>query len=458
MFLVEITAPEDSGSATTDRITRQVEELLGSQSEVKGFFTTLGEGNPRVYYNVFPADRSANVAAILVMLRTYDNEATPALIEKLRQKSEGIGNAHIEFHEFQNGPPLAAPIEVRVIGDNLVQSTRATAAIETALRATPGVRNINNPAGQHRMDVKATLDEGKLAALGLGRTESQQLVRLVFSGLEACKIHDENGVERTVRVCLPSAERNDLGDWGKPLVPAGRTGLVPLKEVARFEPLRSPTLLERRNGERVLTVSAQVEKGFNIAQVTDDLRRRVSDLSLPSSCRWELGGEWESRKESFGGLGDAVLIAVFGILAVLVLEFRTFRGTLIVASVIPLGIVGGLLGLWLAGYSLSFMAAIGFIALIGIEIKNSILLVDLTNQMRLKGVGLDEAIARAGEIRFLPVALTTLTALGALLPLALQRSALFSPLATVIIGGSLSSLLLSRLVTPVLYRILPPRI
>jgi multidrug efflux pump subunit AcrB len=195
-----------------------------------------------------------------------------------------------------------------------------------------------------------------------------------------------------------------------------------------------------------------------VEQVTDEVRRHVSDLPLPPSCRWELGGEWESRKESFGGLGNAVLIAVFGILAVLVLEFRTFRGTLIVASVIPLGIVGGLLGLWLAGYSLSFMAAIGFIALIGIEIKNSILLVDLTNQMRLKGVGLDEAIARAGEIRFLPVALTTLTALGALLPLALQRSALFSPLATVIIGGSLSSLLLSRLMTPVLYRILPPRI
>ena len=120
--------------------------------------------------------------------------------------------------------------------------------------------------------------------------------------------------------------------------------------------------------------------------------------------------------------------------------------------------MGGLAGLWITGGSLSFTAMIGFIALIGIEIKNSILLVDFTNQLRHKGLPLDEAIAQAGEIRFLPVVLTTLTALGALLPLALQHSALYSPLAVVIIGGSLSSLLLSRLVTPVLYRLMPPRL
>ena len=138
------------------------------------------------------------------------------------------------------------------------------------------------------------------------------------------------------------------------------------------------------------------------------------------------------------------------------LEFKSFRGTLIVASVIPLGLIGGFVGLWITGYTLSFMSMIGFIALIGIEIKNSILLVDFTNQLRGEGVPLDDAIERAGETRFLPVVLTTLTALGALLPLALQGSAFYSPLAIVIMGGSLSSLLFSRLVTPVIYRILPP--
>ncbi|OFY60352.1 MAG: hypothetical protein A2V50_04900 [Bacteroidetes bacterium RBG_19FT_COMBO_42_10] len=114
--------------------------------------------------------------------------------------------------------------------------------------------------------------------------------------------------------------------------------------------------------------------------------------------------------------------------------------------------------LWITDYTLSFAAAIGFVALLGIEIKNSILLVDFTNQLRKQGTPLDEAIEKAGEIRFLPVLLTTLTAIGGLLPIALSRSALYSPLAFVIIGGLITSTLLARLVTPVMYKIIPPKI
>jgi multidrug efflux pump subunit AcrB len=154
----------------------------------------------------------------------------------------------------------------------------------------------------------------------------------------------------------------------------------------------------------------------------------------------------------------ALLLGAFGIFAILVLEFGSFRGTLIVASVVPLGLIGGVTALWITGYSLSFTGAIGFIALIGMEIKNSILLVDFTNQLRAQGVPLKEAIERAGETRFLPIVLTTATALGALLPLAMQGSGLYSPLAIVIIGGLISSLLLSRVVTPVVYSLLPPAI
>jgi multidrug efflux pump subunit AcrB len=149
---------------------------------------------------------------------------------------------------------------------------------------------------------------------------------------------------------------------------------------------------------------------------------------------------------------------MFGILAVLVLEFGSFRSTLIVFGVVPLGMVGATVGLFLTGYTLSFTALIGMIALVGIEIKNSILLVDFTNQLRENGAGLDEAIEKAGEIRFFPILLTSLTAIGGLMPLAIQGSGLYSPLAIVIIGGLISSTLLARLVTPVMYKLLPPAI
>jgi len=179
---------------------------------------------------------------------------------------------------------------------------------------------------------------------------------------------------------------------------------------------------------------------------------------LPSGYRIVPAGEIESRQDSFGDMGGAIIVAIFAILAILVLEFRTFRSTLIVASVIPLGIAGGILALWIAGQTLSFGASIGFVALIGIEIKTSILLVDLTNRLRADGMGLEEAIRKAGEVRFLPIVLTSLTAIGGLLPIALQGTGLYAPLAWVIIGGLVSSTLLARIVTPVMYKLLQPAI
>jgi multidrug efflux pump subunit AcrB len=152
------------------------------------------------------------------------------------------------------------------------------------------------------------------------------------------------------------------------------------------------------------------------------------------------------------------VITIFAFLGILLLEFKTFKSTLIVLSVIPLGIVGTVSILLITGNTLSFVSVIGIIALAGIEVKNSILLVDYTNQLRAGGMGLDEAIQEAGETRFLPIILTTLTAIGGLIPLVLERSPLYSPLAWVLVGGLISSTLLTRLVTPVMYKLLKPTV
>ena len=181
-------------------------------------------------------------------------------------------------------------------------------------------------------------------------------------------------------------------------------------------------------------------------------------MKLPSGYSYVMGGELESRNESFAGFGKIIIVTIFFFIAVLVLEFGTFKSTLIVLSVIPLGIVGALLALLVTGNSLSFVATIGIIALAGIEVKNTILLVDFTNQLRKEGMELNEAIKEAGEVRFLPIILTTLTAIGGLLPIALSTNPLISPLAIVMIGGLISSTLLSRVVTPVVYKMIPPRV
>jgi multidrug efflux pump subunit AcrB len=231
---------------------------------------------------------------------------------------------------------------------------------------------------------------------------------------------------------------------------------VPLSQVASLQFALSPTRLSHYNKERSVTVTGFTRRGFNTDRVTQAVLTGLEAVKLPPGYRIVPAGEIESRQESFGGMGVAIIVALFGVLAILVLEFRTFRSTLIVASVIPLGVVGGIAALWLTGNTLSFTATIGFIALIGIEVKNSILLVDFTNQLREEGMGLDAAIEQAGQTRFLPILLTTATALGGLLPLALEDSPLYSPLAWVIIGGLLTSTVLTRVVTPVMYKLFAP--
>jgi multidrug efflux pump subunit AcrB len=456
-FLVQIEAEEGASVAATDVIAQRVEALLAKNEAVSHYFTTVGNQNPQVYYNEVPQAAKANVAEVFATLKQYDPKRSPAVLEALRGEVTAIPGARIVVKEFENGPPIEAPIAVRVFSDDLDTLAAMSAQVEAVLRGIEGTQSVNNPVRVQRTDLRVAVNHPVAAMLGVSEAEIDRAVRLAFAGIEASRFREANGDERAIQVALPRGERATLENWSKIQVQSTATGAyVPIAQVAELKLESAPRVIQRYNRQRSSTVAAFVRDGFNVNRLTQATGEALKKLEWPAGTRWQFGGEVESRQESFGDLTGAVLVAAFGILAILVLEFGNLRGTLVVASVIPLGFVGGILGLWLTGYSLSFMAAIGFIALIGIEIKNSILLVDFTNQLREQGVGLAEAIERAGEIRFLPVVLTTLTALGALAPLALQGSGLYSPLAIVIIGGLISSLLLSRLVTPVLYSLIPP--
>ena len=456
-FLVQIEAEDGASLTATDAIARRVEALLAKTSEVGNVFTTVGNNNPQIYYNEVPAAAKANVAEIFAALKTYDPKRSPAVLAALQREVAEIPDARIVVKEFENGPPIEAPIAVRLMADDLDVLARYSAEVERILSGIEGTRSINNKLRVKRTDLRVVIDKPKAALLGVAEAEIDRAVRLAFAGIDVGRFRERDGDQYAIQVALPRGERATLENWPKIQVQSATTGAyLPIAQVAELAFESAPPVIQRYNRERSATVTAFVEAGFNVDRLTRATETELKKIEWPPGVRWSFGGEVESRKESFGGLGGAILIAAFGILAILVLEFGSFRGTLIVASVIPLGFIGGILGLWLTGYSLSFMAAIGFVALIGIEIKNSILLVEFTDQLRAEGVELRTAIERAGEVRFLPVVLTTMTALGALLPLALQGSGLYSPLAVVIIGGLISSLLLSRLVTPVLYSLLPP--
>lgn len=456
-FLVQITTPDGAAMSATEKALEFTDKTLRALPEVKWVMSNLGRGNPKIYYNLNPDNARANVAEAFVELHEYDPRTTPALLDNIRARLKAYPGAEILVRSFVNGTLIEAPIVLRVSGPDLSVLKHIAARVTSVMENIKGVRDISNPMRFDRTDLNLGIDTQKAALIGIGAGQIDKAVRLALRGDNAGKFREQDGDEFDIMVRLPMGEHHALDALDRIYVSTNLGGATPLSLVTNPVLEAGPNRIDRYNRERVVTLTAHAQTGYVPEKLSEEILDAMKSQPLPLGYTLSLGGDAEARQRSFSGLPIAALVTVFGILAVLVLEFRSFRSSLVVAGVIPLGILGGIAALWITGYSLSFIAAVGMVALIGIEIKNSILLVDFTNQLRREGLPLQEAVERAGELRFLPVVLTSATAIGGLLPLALSGSGLYAPLAIVIIGGLISSTFLSRVVTPVTYLLLAPK-
>lgn len=458
-FLINIITPLQSNLATTDSVARSVEGVLKEVPEVRYFTTNVGKGNPRIYYNEIPENERTDFAQLFIQL---DEHTTPKrkleVIEELRARFKTFSGTRIEVKNFEQGPPVVAPVEVRLVGNDLDSLRTLAARVETMLKQTEGTIYVNNPVNHLKTDIHVDIDKNKASMLGIPTVNIDKTVRLAVAGLDMGKYTDEAGDDVNILLTAPRGDKATMAVFDALYVNNMQGLAYPISQVASVDMEASPVTINHYNKNRTVSVSAFVEKGKLADEVINDVIQQMEAMKLPEGYTFQMGGEFESRQESFGGFGTIIIITVFLFIAVLILEFKTFKSTLIVLSVIPLGIVGAVIALWMTGNSLSFVAIIGLIALAGIEVKNSILLVDFTNQLRAQGRTLDEAIREAGEIRFLPIILTSLTAIGGLIPIAISTNPLIAPLAIVLIGGLISSTLLSRVVTPVIYRLIPPKV
>lgn len=203
---------------------------------------------------------------------------------------------------------------------------------------------------------------------------------------------------------------------------------------------------------RSASVTANVDNGEKTREYTEAIIQKLEEYKFPKGYGYYVAGEYETQQESFGNLGQVLIVAMIAIFAVLVLQFKSFGQPFVVFSAIPLAFSGSIFALFLTGYSFSFFAFVGFVSLVGIVVNNSIILVDYTNQLRRQGMNVKEAIRKSAETRFTPIILTTLTTILGLIPLTLSGSSLWGPLGWTIIGGMISSTFLTLLVVPILYQ------
>ena len=454
MLLVNVDMPEGTTFDKTNAMAARVEALVREEPLVIDIARNVGRGNPRIYYNIMPSRQTVNFAQLFVTLSASELDQVEPLVARLREHLAGFAGAQITVKEFMQGPPVEAPVEIRVIGEDLNDIQRVSRDVENIMAQVPGVVGVENPVGKYKVDLHVQINRDKAAMLGVPLTTIDRTIRTALVGLPMGVYRDNEGEEYDLVLRLSEYPRPELATFDDIQVMSAQGDLVPLLQLASVEMETSIARFQHFDTERMARITSDVLPGFTTEAVTNAVVEELQMYQWPDGVHFKVGGEQANRKKAFGGMAKALILAVFGIFAVLVLQFRSFIQPLIVFAAIPFALIGALLALFITGYTFSFTAFIGLTSLIGIVVNNSIILVDYANQMRREGMEQLQAIAAAAQTRFVPIVLTTLTTIGGLLPLTLSGSSMWSPMGWAIIGGLLVSTLLTLIVVPVLYRFL----
>ena len=452
-FMINVQMPEGTSLDRTDEVAGFVESVLNKYDEVKLYATNVGKGNPRIYYNVPQHHEKSNFAQIYVDLVEMSPYEFSDFLVSLRNEFKNFPGARIEVKEFEQGPPLEAPIAIRVIGESLDKINSISKDLENIYRSVEGTVNINNPLATSKTDLHVKINRAKAGMLGVPVHEIDKSVRLAINGMAISKFRDSSGKEYDIVIRLPIDKKSDIKDFDRIYITSVLGAHVPLKQLATIEFKDGPVVVDHYNLERTNTITTDVIGDLSVNDITNKIIKKLDAYEWPSGYHYYVAGAKEQQEDSFGGMLQAIILAVVGIFGVLVLQFRSYTQPLIVFVAIPLAIIGSILALLLTGYSFSFMAFVGITSLVGIVVNNSILLVDYTNQLRTEGKELLAALKEAGETRFTPIILTTATTVGGLLPLTIQGGSLWAPMGWTIIGGLLVSTILTLVVVPVLYKI-----
>jgi multidrug efflux pump subunit AcrB len=368
------------------------------------------------------------------------------------------------------------PVEVKLFGPDQKELRRLAEQVGEVLEKKGkgrGVKEVNTNVREGNPDLMIRLDAAKAERLGLKPDAVARQLKAIFLGQVAAQVQESSARMTDVRVRYPDALRfgngrfdagRVLGQWillppsGTTPAPAGAARAVQLSDVATVVPVRTPDEQWRENQQPAAIVTADLnEDEAGLGSVVADIRGWMGGVQLPADYRWELGGHYLKQQEAFESLLVVMVVAVLLVFIMLAFQFRSVALPLLIFLTQPLSLVSGLFALWLTGTPLNVSSYMGAILLIGLDMKNGILLVEYIQQLRGEGVALRPALLEAGRTRFRPILMTSLAAILGLFPLALgigPGAQMQQPLAIMVIGGLTANMLFTRMVIPVGYLVL----
>lgn len=473
-FSVDIERPIGTVLEETAMTVEKVEKMVIELPEVDNFVTILGGTSAGL--SLFSSSSSgSNRASITVNLREDRKMKSYEIATLLREKTQSISEAKVEVSEIEAGPPSGAPIELRVIGEEINELERVAGELTKIIEMVPGTREIDNNIehgtgefhfklrrdrlnfyGTTAMSVAAELRAavfGNNSVKILREGEETPIVVSLDFREENCKNNLETAlVERRDKITICRNSPRDISQIQNLLITTPR-GVVPVSELATIELQPAVTTIHHKNSETIVSVTSYLEEGFLASEISAEILTKISSLDLPDNIRIELGGETEDVTESFASLGRAMILGFFLIVLILVLEFNSYRQPFIICFALPLALIGVFTGLALLGRNFSFPGFIGIVALLGIVVNNAIVLIDSINsKIRIGQSKLDAIIASAGD-RLQPIVLTTTTTAVGVLPL-IWADEMWVDLALSIFFGITFATILTLVMVPIFYNAL----
>jgi HAE1 family hydrophobic/amphiphilic exporter-1 len=436
--------PGISLDASAD-IARQLDREIRRHPGVEYTYATIGGAG----------GRPVNEGSLFVKLK--ERHLRPHFTEimaETRNRMQRFRSLRISVGQVEESAAQAKPIQISVRGTDLARMRPFSERLLREVQRVPGAADADTSEEQPRPEIRILVDRRAAGDLGLDLGAVASTVRGLVNGEVVSKFEDPDGDSYDVRLRVEPSQRADERDLLDLDLPAhgGRT-LVPLSQVAFVAPGAAPSNIRRRDLLREIRISANTE-GRSLGEVINDIKARAEALEIPAGVSVDYTGESEDMVESFGYVFQSLALAVVLIYAILASQFRSFLQPLAIMLSLPLSLIGVAGMLYLVGDTLNIMSLIGLILLMGLVTKNAILMVDFTNVQRRAGMDRTDALINAARVRLRPILMTTLAMIFGMLPLAFELGAgaeFRAPMARAVIGGLITSTLLTLVVVPVVY-------
>jgi multidrug efflux pump len=448
-LMVDLELAEGSSLIATEAVARRLEVELAKRTDIETYVAHVGTGTPRFYLPLDQKFPQASFAQFVILTKDIESrESARAFLIKLFD--EKFSDVQARVSRLENGPPVGFPIQFRISGEHVDEVRRLARQVAAKVRANEAVTNVNLDWDESSKVVRLHIDQERARVLGISSAEVAAFLRGSLSGTSVSTYRDGNEL---IEILLrgPAQEREQLSLLGSLSVPAGNGRAVPLSQIATLEYGFEDGIIWHRNRLPTITVRADIYGEKTPPSVTAEILPTLEEIraSLPNGYLLETGGTVEDSNRGSRSVAAGVPLFLLVVMTLLMLQLRSFPRAIMVLMTAPLGLIGVVAFLLVFRVPFGFVAMLGTIALSGMIMRNSVILVDQIEQDISSGQPPGEAVVEATVRRFRPIVLTALAAVLAMIPL--SRSVFFGPMAVAIMGGLIVATALTLLFLPALY-------